>query len=80
MIGWVSDFGAESEIPSVPAIDMDSYLRESAKDAEGLLQFIAADCWLAPSVEARHLETFITIHHKLKHFDHMLFKFKVSLM
>ena len=41
--GWVSDFGVEAELPSVPFFDMATYLADSAADASGLILYMDAD-------------------------------------
>ncbi len=40
ILGWVSDFGSESEIPTVPDLDLEAFVREAVFDAEGLITFV----------------------------------------
>jgi hypothetical protein len=40
ILGWVSDFGSESEIPTVPDLDLEEFVREAVIDAEGLITFV----------------------------------------
>jgi hypothetical protein len=40
VIGWVSDFGTESDIPNAPAIDLKTFLQQCVQDADGLVDFL----------------------------------------
>ena len=40
ILGWVSDFGSESEIATVPDLDLEAFVREAVFDAEGLITFV----------------------------------------
>ncbi len=43
VLGWVSDYGTESEIPSSPHIDLKQYIADSARDSDGLITYMTAD-------------------------------------
>ena len=43
VIGWVSDFGTESDLPSVPNFDLETFLNQGKADAGGLLVYHDAE-------------------------------------
>ena len=43
VLGWVSDFGTESDLPMVPAIDLARYLQETADDTDEFIQYMESD-------------------------------------